>query len=105
MVVENVVWQILILAFLIEAVVQTLKPIWEPQARTVTYFVNQLVGLVMAVIVNVLAGLDIFTLLGVPLTIPVVGVILTGILMSRGAGVLHDLMKSLNLLKERLGEF
>lgn len=77
--------QIVVLAALLEAVIQTVKPIWEPEKRTPTFYVNLSVGLVAGAGVNYLAGLDLFALMGVPLgRLPVVEVILTGVLLSRG---------------------
>ena len=97
-------WQILVLAFLLEAVVQTLKPIWEPAKRTPDFFIALGTGLALSVGINYLAGLDLFAWLGVPLAkLPVVGVILTGILLSRGANGLHDLLKAVSLLKVKMG--
>jgi hypothetical protein len=88
------IYQLLVLAALIEALVQTVKPVWQPEQRTVTFFVTLGVGFLFSISLNYLAGLDIFTILGVPLVkLPVVGVIATGILLSRGAQFVHDLIQ------------
>ncbi len=90
--------QLIVLALLLEACVQTLKPIWEPSKRTKEFYLSLLVGLALSTLVNYLAGLDLFTAFGLPLSrLPAVGTILTGIILSRGAGTLHDLFKTLSL--------
>ncbi|MBN1668026.1 MAG: hypothetical protein JW862_13105 [Anaerolineales bacterium] len=97
----QVLLKIVFLAALLEAVVQTLKPIWEPEKRSVDFYVTLAVGLVISVGANYLADLDLFAAVGVPLVKAAwVGVILTGILVSRGANVLHDIFKLLQGLKE-----
>ena len=96
--------QILILAALVEAIVQTLKPIWEPDERkNPVFYINLAVGFLAAGGVNWLADLDLFASLGVPLVkAPWVGVILTGILLSRGANFAHDLIQLAQKLKIRV---
>jgi len=95
--------QIVILAMLVESFVQTLKPIWEPKERTVIYFVNLGVGILAAAGINYLADLDLFAALGVPLVkAPIVGVILTGILLSRGANFAHDIIQLAQKFKIRV---
>jgi hypothetical protein len=95
--------QVVILAVLVESLVQTVKPIWEPKERTVIYFVNLGVGILAAAGINYLADLDLFAALGVPLVRwPIVGVILTGILLSRGANFAHDLIQLAQKFKIRV---
>ena len=42
-------------------------------------------------------GLDVFELVGVPATVPVVGMVLTGVLISRGSNYVHDILKRLGV--------
>lgn len=80
---------LLVLAgFTIEAVWQTLKMTWDKQ-----HLVGDRVGaLLIGVFFSVVANLDFYTLAGYTLRWPIVGVILTGILLSRGANFMHDLL-------------
>jgi len=101
----NGIAQILVLAALLEAVVQTIKPIWEAEKRTTVFFANLGLGLALSIGATYLAGIDLFALLGVPLTrFPAAGVILTGVLLSRGANVVHDVWKVATGLKLKLEE-
>ncbi|ABI68436.1 hypothetical protein Swol_1126 [Syntrophomonas wolfei subsp. wolfei str. Goettingen G311] len=38
-------------------------------------------------------GIDLFATVGLPINIPYLGLILTGIIISRGANFIHDLFK------------
>lgn len=99
----NVLLQIIVLAALIEATVQTVKPIWQPAERTAIFFVNLGVGMAMSVGINYLAGLDLFSAIGVPLVrLPIVGTLLTGLLLSRGANFVHDLIQISQKIKLRV---
>lgn len=82
---------LIILALFVEAVVQTLKPLWDKAAGgiTVAEIVSMGIGVVIAVIakINFLAGV-------VNVTQPVllfVLYVLTGIALGRGPSFVHDL--------------
>ena len=102
---ENGLVQLLVMAVLLESIVQTLKPIWKPEEATVSFYATLGVGMVVSMGLNYLAGLDIFTLVGIPLQkAPFVGVISTGLLLSRGSNFVHDLIKTLVRFKDVLAE-
>jgi hypothetical protein len=54
-------------------------------------------AIVVGILIAFGTGADIFLLLKIPFRIPVVGNVLTGLLISRGANFIHDLFKTLNL--------
>jgi len=60
------------------------KPQWQ-----------MLVGLALGIVVALVYNVDIFALLGITATVPFVGAILTGILISRGSNYIFDLVKAL----------
>jgi hypothetical protein len=76
-------------AFTIEAVWQTLKMTWDREKHLVP---DRIGALVVSILVAVAAGLDFYTLVGFTLKWPIIGVILTGILLSRGANFMHDIL-------------
>lgn len=78
------------LAFMVEALAETIKSII--QAR---FAYNVLVPVALGVLIAVLSGVDLLALAGLPLAVPYVGSILTGILCSRGANFAHDLAERL----------
>ena len=99
----NVLIQIATLALILEALVQTVKPVWDPDKRTVVFYVNLAVGMLVSVGATYLADLDLFAAVGVPLSkLPIAGVIMTGILISRGANFMHDLIQLAQKLKIRV---
>ena len=82
---------LIILALFVEAIVQTLKPLWDKTAGkiTVAEIVSMGIGVVIAVVarINFLAGV-------IDVTEPVllyVLYVLTGIALGRGPSFVHDL--------------
>jgi hypothetical protein len=81
---------LVILAVLVEAVVQGLKNAiskWE------------WVSLGLGALLCGLAGVDAFALLGVPLAIPVLGSVLTGLIAGRGASAVFDIWEKIKNVK------
>lgn len=82
---------IITIALLVEAIWETLKMVWKDGKANV----NTIGALIVGVGVSILAKIDIFAMQGISLSIPLVGWVLTGILMSRGANFIHDLFNKL----------
>lgn len=89
---------ILVLAFLGEAVWETLKMTW--QAGKVS--VDRIGALAISILLAYAANIDIFVIMGIRLSIPLVGVILTGVLISRGTNFIHDFISKLTQNKASL---
>lgn len=83
---------IIILALIGEAVWETLKMTWQQGKVSV----DRIGALILGILLAVGTGLDLMAMVGVPVNIPLVGMILTGILISRGANFVHDLLNSVN---------
>lgn len=94
---------VLILAVLAESIVETLKPLWDEDFRG-KQLKDRLIVLGMSITITVLVGVDLFSLTdlailkwagvtGTPSLI--IGSLLTGILISRGANWIHDLAKKI----------
>lgn len=82
---------IITIALLVEAVWETLKMVWQEGKINI----NTIGALIVGIAVSILAKIDIFAMQGITLSIPLIGWILTGILMSRGANFIHDLFNKL----------
>ena len=82
---------IITIALLVEAIWETLKMVWQEGKINI----NTIGALIVGIGVSILAKIDIFAMQGISLSIPLVGWILTGILMSRGANFIHDLFNKL----------
>lgn len=84
--------QLIVLAVLAEAVWETSKMVWQEGKVSG----DRIGALVVGLLVALGTQADLFELVGLPFVIPYVGMILTGILISRGANYLHDIIKRLN---------
>lgn len=88
--------QLIILALLAEAIWENLRMIWEDGK----FNANRLGALILSIIIAVGTRTDLFELLNLNIFVPVLGSIFTGILISRGANVVHDLLKKIQSLSE-----
>lgn len=77
---------LIIVAILVEAIWENLKTIWENGIN-----INRIGSLVLAIIICILTKLDLFAIVGIYLSAPVMAYILTGIIVSRGANFVNDL--------------
>ena len=83
--------QLVLAAILVEAIWENCKMIWQEGK----FSINMIGSLILGVIICTFAGLDIFELVGIGLNIPILGCILTGIIVSRGANFVNDLFTKL----------
>lgn len=84
--------QLIIVAILVEAIWENLKMIWENGKISV----NRIGSLILAILLCLLASVDIFPLIGIGMSVPFVGSVLTGIIVSRGANFVNDLFTKLS---------
>lgn len=81
--------KLLIIAASVEALWETLKMFWDGEKVDI----NRIGSAILGILLCLLANVDFFALVGVELSIPIVGVVLSGLLVSRGANFVHDLLK------------
>lgn len=84
--------QFLLVAALVEAVVQGIKPIYEKQEGK-AWSIDPIIALVLSELVCISFSIDLFSAVGLETDIPYVGSVLTAIPFSRGANVVHDLIE------------
>jgi len=77
-------------AFLVEAIVDGIKGALSKWAW---------VALGLGAVLCGLSGLDIFDMAGIPLKIPYVGAVLTGLIAGRGSSALYDIWDKLKIIK------
>ena len=87
--------QLIILALLAEAIWENLRMIWENGK----FSINRLGALFISIIVALGTKIDLFKILDFEMA-QVLGSILTGILISRGANVAHDLLTKIQELSK-----
>lgn len=91
----EVIWVLVVLGFLVEAIVETLKLVWDAEKRKVSWPV--ICSLVVGIGIAILTRASIFELLSITIvTSSWLGYIITGILISRGSSFIHDLWIRIN---------
>lgn len=80
------------LGTLVEAVVEVIKSIFEGGKVNKVVLLSIFVGVIFAFALQV----DIFELLEIAIYIPHVGTVATGLIVSRGANFVHDLLDKLS---------
>lgn len=80
------------LAFLVEAIIETVKMVFDQEVKARWPFVA---AMVLGIVVAVVYGVDLFEWIGVEASIPYIGNVLTGIVFARGANYLSDLLGAL----------
>lgn len=80
--------KLLIIAATLEAVWETCKMFWQEGKINIDRIGSALLGVFLCLA----AGVDFFTMVEVPLILPWAGMVLSGLLVSRGANFVHDLL-------------
>ena len=87
---------ILVLAITVEAIIQYSKTIIEMlEKKQYKTFATQLAAILLSVFICFTAGVDLYTLVGVSFTLPWLGMLLTGIVVSRGSNYTSAFIKRL----------
>jgi len=87
--------QLLLVAFLVESLIQTIKPLYD---RSKGWNKDAFIALVAGIGICYLLNVDLFkmaelTLVGDVVVNHYVGIVLTGIIASRGSNLAHDALK------------
>ena len=83
--------QLLTLAFLVEALWETLKMTWQNGKLQI----DRIGALALGVGLSLVSGANLFGALGLSMGHPIIGQIFTGVLVSRGSNWLHDLLTTM----------
>lgn len=87
---------ILTLAFIAEAVWETLKMVWQNGK----FSIDRIGALVVGLLIAFASGFDILSFVGISSKVPFVGIVFAGLLISRGSNFMHDILGSLGNLRE-----
>lgn len=88
-------YQLLIIAATLEAVWETCKMFWQEGKLSVDRIGSALLGIFLCIA----AGVDLFELVQIPLSVNYAGMVLSGLLISRGANFIHDFLATIDGLK------
>lgn len=96
---------IFVVAAIVEAIWETLKKLLAPLVRWLDdrgFPADQMGALIVALLICFGLGsrIDLFIMLGIPLEVAYLGIILTAVLLSRGSNFIHDLIGTLNGIRE-----
>lgn len=83
--------KLIIVALIGEAIWETGKMVWQEGKICI----DRIGAIVVGELLTLSAGIDLFNIVGLSLKIPYLGMVLTGLLISRGANFLHDLFASI----------
>lgn len=83
---------LVIMALLCEAIWETLKMVWQNGK----FSIDRIGALICGVIVALVVKVDMFSLVGLTQSTSIIGIVLTGIVISRGANFVHDLINTIN---------
>lgn len=92
----NALSQLVIIAVLVEAIWENIKRVYS-ENKVDTSVIG---SLGVSILVCVSTGADLFPLVGMPLAVPFLGSVLTGIITGRGANFVNDLFTRLNGKRE-----
>lgn len=88
---------VLLVALIGEAVWETIKMIWQQGKVNI----DKIGALIIGILIAIFAKVDILNMIGIPMSIPYIGYLFTGILISRGANFLHDLLGSVSSVYQK----
>lgn len=88
------VLKVVIMSMIVEALIETLKMTW----RKDKFNVSKILAIVIGIIVAIVYRIDMISIVGIEATWSIFGYILTGILISRGANFVSDLLKGIKKL-------
>lgn len=80
--------KLVIISATLEALWESAKMLWQNGKISV----DRIGALILGIFLALSSNIDFFNLLGIPLSMPYSGQILTGILISRGANFIHDFL-------------
>lgn len=83
--------QLVVVAILVEAIWENIKMIYQNGKVSISMIGSLVISILLCTISNV----DIFPIVGISISIPIIGSVLTGIIVSRGANFVSDLFTKL----------
>lgn len=83
---------IVIVALVAEAIWETLKMTWQKGKISK----DRIGAMAISILISFGTGIDLFEIVGIPLMIPYIGIVFTGLLASRGANFIHDLYNKIS---------
>ena len=83
--------QLIIISILVEAIWENIKMIYQNKKISISMIASLLISIFLCIVANI----DIFPILEISISMPIIGNIFTGIIVSRGANFVNDLFSKL----------
>lgn len=85
--------QLIIISILVEAIWENIKMIYQNKKISISMIASLLISIFLCIVANI----DIFPILEISISTPIIGNIFTGIIVSRGANFVNDLFSKLKI--------
>jgi len=95
---SDILWSVVYGAIVVEAIVNIVRQL-QTKTTTWQYWASLALGIVVGLVVAINYDIDVFRLVGIEGKVPLVGAVLTGLIISRGANIVSDLVGRLNSWK------
>ena len=79
--------QLVVVAILVEAIWENIKMVYKENK----FSISMIGSLVISILICILANMNIFEMVGIEMSVPIICNVFTGILCSRGANLVSDL--------------
>lgn len=79
--------QLVVVAILVEAIWENIKMVYKEDR----FSISMIGSLVISILICILANMNIFEMVGIEMSVPIICNVFTGILCSRGANLVSDL--------------
>lgn len=89
--------QFVVAALIVEALWETTKMFWQNGK----FSYDRIGALAFGELVSIGSNIDFMYSVGLPIKIPYVGMILTGVLISRGSNFMHDFLDGISSFQKR----
>ncbi len=80
------------------------ESIWETIKMAVPYKLpdwgDRIGVMAIGILLSIASGLDLMRMIGMPLRVPGLGMIFTGLLISRGSNFMHDILAAVNNIQQ-----
>ncbi|MCY6354932.1 hypothetical protein [Clostridium sp. ZS2-4] len=90
---------LMVLAFICESIWETIKmaiphklPNWGDRIGVMA----------IGIVLSIASRMDLMSIIGIPLNIPGLGMIFTGLLISRGSNFMHDILATVNNMQQNI---
>lgn len=88
-------FKLLVISATLEALWETTKMFWQDGKANI----DRLGAAILGIFLCLAAGVDFFEIVQIPLDVPMSGMVLSGLLVSRGANFIHDFLTAIEKLR------